>query len=109
MRKFSLSLIFVGLAQFLGAQSADLLEYFSAKYPKENGVILKKAEDVQIAFNKSGELGIESRINEERLLLNDNARFYVEDNIHFSHFTQVDNIHRGELHSEWQEIQGAEG
>ena len=93
MRKFSLSLIFVGLAQFLGAQSADLLEYFSAKYPKENGVILKKAEDVQIAFNKSGELGIESRINEERLLLNDNARFYVEDNIHFSHFTQVDNIH----------------
>ena len=61
--------------------------------PKKNGVILKKAEDVQIAFNKSGELGIESRINEERLLLNDNARFYVEDNIHFSHFTQVDNIH----------------
>jgi hypothetical protein len=88
-------ILFIGMlvaSSSLLAQPELLLEDYSKRYPQENGIFLNRSEDIEVIFDKQKTLTIETKVTEERFLLNDNAKFYVEDNIHFSHFSNIQDI-----------------
>jgi transglutaminase-like putative cysteine protease len=82
-----LGALFLGTLAF--AQSVD--EY-RAKYPNANGVFLKKNESATITVDKLGNAIVDITHDQERLFLNENFKYYTEDEIGYSSFTEITNI-----------------
>lgn len=77
------------LCTFVFSQSTD---DYRAKYPNSNGVFLKKNESATISVDKLGNAIVEIVHDEERLFLNENFKYYTEDEIGYSSFTEITNI-----------------
>jgi transglutaminase-like putative cysteine protease len=89
MRKVGSTLIALVFVAMANAQSIDELR---TAYPNANGVFLHKNERVTISVNDEG-IPIVSIDNEqERLFLNENFKYYTEDEIGYSSFIEIDNI-----------------
>ncbi len=85
--------IFVlGLCFCCEGMFAQNLSEYQNKYPKENGVFLRKNESVEISIGKSGEPEIAIEHDEERLFLNDNYKYYKEESVGFSSFSKLSDL-----------------
>jgi hypothetical protein len=65
---------------------------YSKKYPNQNGVFLKKNVDVNISVDKKGDVVVELNHDAERLFLNDNFKYYMEDAVGYSSFSEVSDL-----------------
>lgn len=72
-------------------QTPEFLKY-QQKYEKENGVFLNLQEKVKITLGKNGKPEILLKHSEERLFLNENAKHYVEDDVSFSSFVNLEDL-----------------
>lgn len=89
IEKITLGVGLVLLSTFAFPQS---LEEYRSKYPKSNGVFLKKNESATISVDKLGNAIVEIAHDHERLFLNENFKYYTEDEIGYSSFTEITNI-----------------
>ena len=71
---------------------AQSTKEFRTKYPNANGVFLKKHLTATISVDKLGNAVIEEEHDQERLFLNENFKYYTEDEIGYSSFTELSNI-----------------
>lgn len=72
--------------------SQSELQTYSQKYPDKNGVFLRHNASVNITLDKAGEIIIESTNDSERLFLNDNFKYYVEDEVGYSSFSKITSL-----------------
>ncbi len=95
------SKILVALGVILCAgnyRAQSTFEVYKEKFPDANGVLLKKTKDVVISYGKEGEIEISSEISEERLFLNDNYKYYLDESINYSTFYEITSL-KPEVHT----------
>lgn len=74
------------------ALSQTEFDTYKEKYPNSNGVFLNKKEAVVITLDKEGQPDITAQVDQERIFLNDNYKFYTEDDVSFSSFNDINSI-----------------
>ena len=82
----------LGISCLCAFSYSQSTEDYRAKYPNSNGVFLKKNESASISVDKSGNAIVEIVHDQERLFLNENFKYYTEDEIGYSSFTEITNI-----------------
>ncbi|MCB9195591.1 MAG: transglutaminase domain-containing protein [Flavobacteriales bacterium] len=70
---------------------------YAKKFPNDNGVVLNKTESVVIGFDKEGKIEVVTNVYEERVFLNDNCKYYLDESIPFSSFIEISNL-KPEVH-----------
>jgi len=82
----------IGITCISALTYSQSVDEYRAKYPNSNGVFLKKNEAATISIDKDGNAIVEIEHDEERLFLNENFKYYTEDEIGFSSFTEITDI-----------------
>lgn len=67
-------------------------EIYKEKYPNNNGVFLKRNHEVFVSIGSDGEPEIEIDVDEERLFLNENYKYYLEGSIGYSSFGAIEEL-----------------
>jgi hypothetical protein len=68
------------------------IKTYTQKYPDETGVIIQNKEHVKLTVNGAGEVEVEADIFEQRIFLDEKSKFYMDESIGYSFFTDVEDI-----------------
>ena len=89
----TLFLILVGFPAYCQSD----FDVYLKKYPKENGVFISKKEKIDVFIDKEGLPYFESTVYEEKIYLNENFKYFMDESIHYSSFTEISNL-KPEVH-----------